>query len=339
MLFDNFTPIEETNLLSDIKSSNGVNGITIFILSGYSSVLIRNNEDVNSKNMIKELSWLNLKIPAFILNTEIDRYPWLSNHEVSKLTGVLWNMLDPKIKEEYKQQAEIKLLEFRKNNKGKKYNKKERKSNEKTKNVTKRTRTEENSTSSYLNIISKDASKRMRPEENSASSYLDIISKELSNILEIKKNKYEESGDKNNAQEPYSEESNEKNNVQEPYFGESIERNYEESSNIHTLYSEQSSKRNDNQIAYTEKSNEYASFDYQQEFGQLFNSPNNILGLNTSNQLGWESTENLENSSLIYDQSGVKLANSGYSSHMGMPNLSNLDIELLISSIIKGRSQ
>ncbi|CAG8525541.1 15274_t:CDS:2 [Dentiscutata erythropus] len=239
MFFDNFTPIEETNLLSEIKSSNGVNGITIFIPCGYSSVLICNNENVNSKNMIKELLWLNLKIPAFILNTESDtplnektatkpakcflifrngihleiqkQYPWLSNHEVSKLAGILWNILDSKSKEKYKQLAEIEQLE-------------------------------------------------------------------------------------NNAQEPYSEESNE-NNAQKPYYDESSEKN-----NINTPYSEESSEI---QKTYAEK--------------------NDILGLNTSNQLGCESTENLENSSLIYDQSG----NPDYSS-MGM---STLDIQSLMSFI------
>ncbi|CAG8460456.1 17809_t:CDS:2, partial [Racocetra persica] len=103
----------------------------------------------------------------------------------------------------------------------------------------------------------------------------------------------EESGKRNNAQEPYSEVLN-KNNAQNPFYEGSSEKNI-----IHTPYLEESSERNDIHKAY----DEYASFDYYQEFGQLFNLPDDFLGLNTSNQLGWKSTENLENSSQIYDYS------------------------------------
>ncbi|CAG8803324.1 4555_t:CDS:1, partial [Dentiscutata erythropus] len=131
MNFDNFTPIEETNINSNIKSSNG---ITVFIPSGYFPILVRNNENVSSKDMIKELPRLNIKIPAFILNTTVNtsynektlkkspnafmifrsnichvvknKFSHLSNHQVSKLIGQLWSMLDPEVKKEYQQQAE-----------------------------------------------------------------------------------------------------------------------------------------------------------------------------------------------------------------------------------------
>ncbi|RIB04686.1 hypothetical protein C2G38_2221696 [Gigaspora rosea] len=73
----------------------------------------------------------------------------------------------------------------------------------------------------------------MRSVENSASGYLDIISNVVKNIIENKKTEDEESGESNNAQEPYSE----KNQVKE--------------NDIHKAY------------------NEYTSFDYHQEFGQL----------------------------------------------------------------------
>ncbi|CAG8809632.1 7074_t:CDS:1, partial [Racocetra persica] len=69
MNLDNFTPIEETNLYSNIKIGNGVNRITVFIPSGYSPILLRNSENVISKDMIKELPGLNIKILSFILNT------------------------------------------------------------------------------------------------------------------------------------------------------------------------------------------------------------------------------------------------------------------------------
>ncbi|KAF0412038.1 hypothetical protein F8M41_008010 [Gigaspora margarita] len=52
MDFDNFTTIENTDLLSNFENSKG---ITVFIPNDYSPVLVRNNETVNSQNMIKEL--------------------------------------------------------------------------------------------------------------------------------------------------------------------------------------------------------------------------------------------------------------------------------------------
>ncbi|RIB04684.1 hypothetical protein C2G38_2221694 [Gigaspora rosea] len=142
------------------------------------------------------------KVIIFLINNRIrleiqKRYQWLSNNEVSKLAGILWNMLDPKVKEEFKQLAIVEQLEFQKNNNNKK---------------------------------------------NSASGYLDIISNGLKNIIENKKTEDEESGERNNAQEPYSE----KNQVKE--------------NDIHKAY------------------NEYTSFDYHQEFGQL--------SLNNFDQIG-----------------------------------------------------
>ncbi|CAG8801079.1 25574_t:CDS:1, partial [Dentiscutata erythropus] len=119
----NFTPIKETNLNSNIKSSNGM---TVFIPSSYFPILVRNSENVSSKDIIKELSRLNIKTLAFILNTTVNisynektlkkslnafmifqsnichvvknKFSHLSNHQVSKLIRQLWSMLDPEVK-------------------------------------------------------------------------------------------------------------------------------------------------------------------------------------------------------------------------------------------------
>src|SRR5947208_3636716 len=80
MDFDNFTPIEETNILTNIEKNR--NGTTVFIPSGYSSILIPNNDKFDSRNMIKKLPKSNLEIPAFILNLELLDIP--SNEKVKK---------------------------------------------------------------------------------------------------------------------------------------------------------------------------------------------------------------------------------------------------------------
>ncbi|CAG8795607.1 14838_t:CDS:1, partial [Racocetra persica] len=115
------------NLYSNIKSSNRVNGITVFIPTGYSSILVQNSENVNSKDMIKELPELNIKIPAYILNTAENvsynektakkpsnsfmifqsqichmvkaKFSHLNNHQVSSFIGYLWSKLSPKLRE------------------------------------------------------------------------------------------------------------------------------------------------------------------------------------------------------------------------------------------------
>ncbi|CAG8768779.1 719_t:CDS:2, partial [Cetraspora pellucida] len=145
MSFDNFTPIEETNLISNIENSNKITGITIFISSGFSSVLVRSNETVNSQNIIKELPKLKIKIPAWVLNiVGMDQsltkkitkkasncfmlnrkdmchivkayYQYLRNHEVLILIAKLWKQVNDEIKDEYKRRAQKIQKEYQKQN-------------------------------------------------------------------------------------------------------------------------------------------------------------------------------------------------------------------------------
>ncbi|CAG8459236.1 3998_t:CDS:2 [Racocetra fulgida] len=57
MNFDIFTPIEETNLISNIESSKGIHGISVFIPSGYSSVLSKINNELREeyRQKVKDL--------------------------------------------------------------------------------------------------------------------------------------------------------------------------------------------------------------------------------------------------------------------------------------------
>ncbi|KAF0476367.1 hypothetical protein F8M41_024415 [Gigaspora margarita] len=84
MDFDNFTPIENTDLLSNLESSKG---ITVFIPNEYSPVLAK--------------------------------YPQFSNHEVSSFLGQLWSESSQEIKDNYRQHAKDIKLEYQKQNSGK----------------------------------------------------------------------------------------------------------------------------------------------------------------------------------------------------------------------------
>ncbi|CAG8625434.1 17711_t:CDS:2, partial [Cetraspora pellucida] len=289
------------------SAPNRGNGVNVFISSGYSPILLRNSENVISKNMIKELPGLNIKIPAFILNTAANTsynektYNHLSNHQVSSLIGYLWSKLTSELREEYQQQAKKIKLDYQKQNKGK-YTYKKRSSNKKTRDVSKKKKLTQVSNTKEISLSSSTENNEELLTDNLEKIFnfpLDrFISKELSkkNMNNIKKNYYEDLSERNNVKNTHSEELSEINNAQE-------------------TYSEKSNEINNFQKSYSEENNDNALFDYQQLFSFL--SEYDIFGLDTSNQLpltgidGWQSTEKLENpSTIIYrEQSTEKLEN------------------------------
>ncbi|CAG8727775.1 36226_t:CDS:1 [Gigaspora margarita] len=211
---DNFTRIEETDLLFNIENNNGM---TVFIPNEYSPVLVRNNnKTVNSQNMIKELPGLKIpRIPAYILNTEPHKslpeqkskkppnsfiifrndmchivkakYPQFSNHEVSCFIGKLWCELSQELKREYQQRAKEIKLEYQKQNSGYKY--------------------------TYKKKSAEISYKKKRLETNHKNNGGELTEK-VKQILNFHLNNSisKESNEINDCQEVYSKDPNEKNN-------------------------------------------------------------------------------------------------------------------------------
>ncbi|CAG8777288.1 16460_t:CDS:2, partial [Racocetra persica] len=262
------------NLYSNIKSSNRVNGITVFISTGYSPILVQNSENVNSKDMIKELSRLNIKILAYILNIAENapynekiakkppnsfmifqsqichmvkaKYSHLNNHQVSSFIGYLWSKLSPELREDFisKELSERNIYKIKKN---------------------------------YY--------EKPNERNNAEKTYS------------------EESSEINNAQKTYFQESNKINNNQKTYSKE----NKESTENLEnpSMYAEESTEKfeNPSAIKYITKKLESPS--------EMIDGEKSTEKLVDSVLMGMLSTENIENPLILINggQSSRKLAN------------------------------
>ncbi|CAG8469775.1 37315_t:CDS:1 [Gigaspora margarita] len=220
MDFENFTPIENTDLLSNLKISKG---FIVFIPNEYSPALVRNNETVNSQNMIKELSGsTGLNIPRFILNTETHnsltdkptkkspnsfilfrndmcdivkvKYPQFSNYEASSFIRQLWGESSQQIKNKYRQLAKDIKLEYQKQNSSKKYTYKK----QSAVNSYKKKRLDAN----YENNV--ELTEKVKQILNFHLN--NSISKESNEINNCKEDNSKDSNERNNDQKDYSEE-------------------------------------------------------------------------------------------------------------------------------------
>ncbi|CAG8554478.1 32755_t:CDS:1 [Racocetra persica] len=375
MNFDNFTPIEETNLISNIENSNEITGITVFIPSGFSPVLVRNNETVNSQNMIKEIPRLNIKILVLVLNTGIDislnekatkkapncfmlfrkdmchivkaYYQHLSNHEVSILIAKLWKHVNDEIKDEYKKRAQEIQKVYQKWN-----------ADYSVKYTYKRKLTEDKGrhkrnkhTNKYIDNQISEPRDQIGFGSNSKENNDELLNK-LKKILDLSLDNTiisKKTNEKNNVNKTYSEESSVRNNNQKTYSEEL-------STNDPKTYSEENKEVSFDypqefdlslQSGYNLFGNQFpfTNFGYETEnFENPYNDPYALITTNKvedSNELiSYEKkfTEKLADESELLEMLTTESKESPLNSEQSSGKLANLDIESLMSIITKNRA-